>query len=252
MTRTHAHTGDAPAAAAGPVKGREPGRAGMPAWLPRAVVTMLAATAAAIAAADVLNPQYSPVSETVSRYVNGTAGWLITLAILCMGAASAVLVGQLGRLTGQAAPVAGASARRIGRWALAAWAAGVLVAGVFPADPPGQWSNPSTSELVHGMSAWLAFAAFPVAALLLTRALAARWPAGRLALAGCAAASILTTGALAVFLADVMGGPSLGIGETPTLVGLVERLVVAANLAWLGLAAVAAARSVPGGDDPRA
>jgi hypothetical protein len=61
----------------------------------------------------------------VSRYVNGTAGWLVTLAILAMGAASAVLLGLLRGVRGHGA------GWRAGRWALAVWTAGVLVAGVF-------------------------------------------------------------------------------------------------------------------------
>jgi hypothetical protein len=115
----------------------------------RGMLATLGVSALAIAAADVLNPQYNPLSETVSRYVNGTAGWLITVAILGIGAASAALVPLL---------------RGPGRWALAVWAAGVLVAGVFPADPPGRWSQPSVSEMVHGLAAWVAFAALAVTA----------------------------------------------------------------------------------------
>jgi hypothetical protein len=192
-----------------------------------AVAGLLGLTAATIAAADLLNPQYSPLSEVVSRYVNGTAGWLVTLAILSMGAASAVLLGLLrGRGTGW----------RAGRWALAVWTAGVLVAGLFPADPPGRWSNPSTSDMLHGTAAWLAFLAFPVAALTLSGKLGA----ARAALRGLAVASALATAALVVCMADVMSGPSLGVGGAPTLLGLVERLLIAVDLIWLGLAGLAA------------
>ena len=208
--------------------------------LSRSLVATLGVAGAAMAAADGLNPQYNPLSEVASRYVNGTAGWLITVALLGIGTASAVLAGWLGRL-----PELG-RAGRIGRWALMLWAVGVFVAGVFPADPPGQWSRPSTSELVHGMAAWLSFAAFPVAAVLLTRAVTrgGTRPAvvvpGRLrsGLVGLVIASVVSTIGLAVFLVDVMGGPSLGFGGVPTFVGLVERLVIVANLAWLALAAV--------------
>ena len=172
--------------------------------LPWAAVAALGLAAAAIAAADLLNPQYSPVSEVVSRYVNGTAGWLVTVAVLSIAGGSAVLVALLGRV--------GA-----GRWVLGLWAAGVLVAGVFPADPPGRWSRPSTAEMVHGTAAWLAFAVFPVAAVLLTGRLSALWRAGRTGLAWSAAASVLSTVVMAVFMVDVMDGPSLGAGGAPTL-----------------------------------
>ena len=215
---------------------------GRPDLLRRGTVAALAAACAAIAATDVLNPQYSPVSEVVSRYVNGSVGWLVTLALLAIGVASAALTARLGRLSG---PSTGrTAARRTGRAALAVWAVGVLVAAAFPADPPGRWSRPSVSEMVHGAAAWPAFVALPVAALLLTGSLAARWPVGRTALFAATAASVLTTVALAVCLVDVMDGPSLGLGSAPTLVGLVERLAIAADLAWLALAATATAPRV--------
>ncbi|MEV5969323.1 DUF998 domain-containing protein [Streptomyces sp. NPDC051921] len=197
---------------------------------------LLAAGCAAMVAVDVLNPQFSPVSETVSRYVHGSAGWLITTALLAIGSASAVVAVQVGRLPG------GPVVRRVARGALAVWAGGVLVAGFFPADPPGRWSRPSMSEMVHGTAAFPAFVALPLAALLLRRQLTARWPAARKALFAVTTASVVATAALAVCLIDVMDGPSLGVGSAPTLVGLVERLVITVDLAWLTLAAVATAR----------
>lgn len=91
--------------------------------------------------------------------------------------------------------------------------------------------------MVHGTAAWPAFVALSVAALLLTGPLVARQRTGRTALRAAAAASVVATLALAVCLVDVMDGPSLGLGSAPILVGLVERLAIAADLAWLALAA---------------
>lgn len=179
--------------------------------------SVLGVAAAAIVTADIVNPQYSPVAETVSRYVNGTAGWLITVAILGIGLASAGVVAKV---------------RGSARWVLAVWAAGILVAGVFPADPPGRWSRPSVSEMVHGTAAWVALAAFPVAAVLLARAAGRR----RRLLGTLATASAVATAALFVVLGDVMDGPSLTVAGTP-VVGLVERVVIAINLIWLAMVA---------------
>ncbi|MEV4940805.1 DUF998 domain-containing protein [Streptomyces zaomyceticus] len=202
-----------------------------------AVLLALAAGWAAMIVTDVLNPRIDPISETVSRYVHGTGGWLITLALLSIGSASAVVARWLRHLPGRPA------ARRAARGALAVWAAGVLVAGLFPADPPGQWGHPSTSDLVHGTAALPAFLALPLAASVSLRGLMTRWPTGRRALLAVTTASALTTVALGVFLVDVMsGGPSLGIGGAPTLVGLVERLAITADIAWVALAAVAVSR----------
>ncbi|WP_328485665.1 DUF998 domain-containing protein [Streptomyces zaomyceticus] len=203
----------------------------------RAVLLALAAGCAAMIATDVLNPRIDPVSETVSRYVHGTGGWLITLALLSIGSASAVVARWSWHLPGRPA------ARRAARGALAVWAGGVLVAGLFPADPPGQWGRPSTSDLIHGTAALPAFLALPLAATVSLRGLMTVWPAGRRALLAVTAASAVATVALAVFLVDVMsGGPSLGLGGAPTLVGLVERLAITADVAWVALAAVAVSR----------
>ncbi|MFF9145561.1 DUF998 domain-containing protein [Streptomyces sp. NPDC014861] len=191
----------------------------------RVPLGLIGAGALAMAAVELLNPGYDPVSEVLSRYVHGIAGPLLPAALLAVGAASAVLAARLR---------AGA-----GRVAVALWAAGIMIAGVFPADPPGHHHRPSTSELVHGSAAFLAFAALPVAALLLRRTLAAARPRSRTALDALAAASLLGTTVLAVLLVDVMdGGPSLGVAGAPTLLGLVERLVIAADLAWVAVALV--------------
>ncbi|GGV66603.1 hypothetical protein GCM10010277_74520 [Streptomyces longisporoflavus] len=195
----------------------------------RAPLTLIGIGALAMAAVETLNPQYDLVSETLSRYVHGTAGWLLPAALLAVGAASAVLVVRLG-----------AGTRRAGRTALAVWTVGLLVAAFFPADPPGRWSRPSLSELVHGNASFLAFAALPTAAVLLRGTLVARRPGLRTMLNVLTVSSATATAALAVFLADVMdGGPSLGLGSAPTLVGLAERLVLAADFGWVALALVA-------------
>ncbi|MFE7558174.1 hypothetical protein, partial [Kitasatospora sp. NPDC057500] len=52
--------------------------------------------ALAMAAVEVLNPGYDLVSEALSRYVHGTAGWLLPAALLAVGAASAALAARLG------------------------------------------------------------------------------------------------------------------------------------------------------------
>ncbi|MFE5795021.1 DUF998 domain-containing protein [Streptomyces sp. NPDC056503] len=206
----------------------------LPTVLPaaRAVVAGVGAAVAAIAAADLLNPRYSPVTEVVSRYVNGTAGWLVTTALLLVAGASGLLLVLLRR----------AGAPRAGRRALGVWTVGVLVAGVFPADPPGQWGRPSTSDLVHGTAATPAFLALPLAALALHRWLARRVPRGAKALRAVLVASLVSTGVMLVCLVDVMDGPSLGTAAVPTLVGLAERIALGTALLWVALAAVAAAR----------
>ncbi|MEV0651085.1 DUF998 domain-containing protein [Phytomonospora sp. NPDC050363] len=178
------------------------------------VPALTALSAAAFVAADLANPDYDPVAETASRFVHGTAGWLIPTAIAAMAAAAALLALAVRGLGG-----------RIALWTAAT---GLALAAVFRADPPGHYSAPSASEMAHGLGAWIAFTALPVAALLLSR---------RLGLRAAAWASVAATVVFTVFLIDVMDGPSLRIGSSESLVGLTERLAIAANLVWLALAA---------------
>ncbi|WP_282696462.1 sugar phosphate nucleotidyltransferase [Streptomyces sp. CC208A] len=61
----------------------------------RAVLAAAGTAVVAIAAADLLNPGYSPVTEVISRYVNGPAGWLITTALFLIAGASGHLGARL-------------------------------------------------------------------------------------------------------------------------------------------------------------
>ncbi|MBB3725195.1 DUF998 domain-containing protein [Nonomuraea dietziae] len=174
--------------------------------------------AAAFAISDMVNRELSPVGETVSRFVNAGAGWLVPLGLVAVALAAAALTVALAR-TGMS---------RAGTWLLGIWSAGVLVAAIFPADPPGRWDNPSVSETVHGLSAWAAFLAFMVAAVVLTRA----WPRDAL-LTGATVAVVAGMIMFVITLVDVMVARSL-----PPVVGLTERIAIAANLGWMALAAL--------------
>ncbi|GIJ78668.1 Protein of unknown function [Micromonospora phaseoli] len=189
---------------------------------------------AAIAVADAVNPQWSWVEHMASHFVHGRAGWLITVAGVTIAGASAMLI----KLSAEFNRTSRAG--RIGRWMLGVWALGMLVAGVFPADPPGQWDRPpSTAGLVHGVGGLAAFLALPVAAVLLTRAWRQqpRWQAAGPALR---VARALVLAAFAVFMVtwvDVMVGPNLSIGSQHTVVGLTERVMLWADVGWLAVAA---------------
>jgi hypothetical protein len=182
-------------------------------------------------AADLVNPGWSPVESMVSHYVHARAGWLITVALLSLAAASAAL---LRRAAGRAG--------RLGPALLGVWAACVLVGAVFPSDPPGSWDRPPTpSGLAHGVAALVAFVALPSAAVVLTR----RWrrdpcwprPVARL-LSVAAALTVVSLLAFAVLFADVTDGPSLTFGPWESLVGLAERVMLCCYVGWLAVAAV--------------
>jgi hypothetical protein len=186
----------------------------------------------AAGAADLVNPDWSPVETMVSHYVHARAGWLITVALLSLAAASAVLLRTAATRT-----VGG----RAGLWSLAVWTAAVLAGAVFPADPPGQWDRPPTpSGLIHGIAALVAFTALPVAAVLLTLTWRRdpRWRPVRRALTTAAVVTVITYPAAVGALLDVQGGPSVHVGPWTGPVGLAERLMLGSYVAWLAVAAL--------------
>jgi hypothetical protein len=175
-------------------------------------MALLLVPAVGVPIADALNPQWDAFGTMASHYVNGRAGWIVPTSLLAMGIASAILTIR--------SPLKGP-----GRWLLGVWSAGVLVAAVAPADPPGGWDRPpSMAGTVHGVGGLLAFLVLPVAAAFL-----ARTPALRLA-AGFLAVTALT---FWIFWLDVLGGPSLSVAGHPSLVGAVERLLLLGALVWL-------------------
>lgn len=229
MSTTARTTGPVPSSRPG-----GPGPAGRPEAHPGAVLAVLAGLAgyvAAAGAADLANPDRSPVESMVSHYVHAEAGWLITVALLSLAVASALLLRLVATRTRGGRP---------GLWLLGVWTACVLLGGAFPADPYGRWDQPPTpAGMIHGIAGLTAFAVLPVAAALLTRTWRRdpRWRpvAGALGVASALTATMFL--ALVVAFVDVQGGPSLSVGPWDSLIGLVERLTLTSYVAWLAVAA---------------
>jgi hypothetical protein len=184
------------------------------------------------AVADVINPEWSPAEAMISHYVHAPhGGWLISLGLLSMAVAS-------GTLTGLAA--AYTRGGRVGPVLLGVWTAALLVAGVFPADPPGRWTqSPTMAGALHGFAGMLAFAMLPAAAVVLRRVWG-RDPRWRPVAAGLTATAALSVAAFVLFMitfVDVLDGPSLAVGPWATVTGFAERVMVWAYVGWLAVAA---------------
>lgn len=192
-----------------------------------AAMVGLAAAVGGVAVVDALNPQWSWVADMASHYVHGRAGWVTTASLATIGVASAVATFLLSYTTRQG---------RVGRWLLGFWSVAVSVAAAFPADPPRQWDRPpSTAGLIHGVAGLFAFAALPVAAVLLTVALRKdpEWRRHAAVLTVTAGLTVLAAAPFWVTLVDAMDGPSLTFGSYPAVVGLTERIMLWADLGWL-------------------
>jgi Protein of unknown function (DUF998) len=185
------------------------------------------------AVADAINPQWSPAETMISYYVHAPHGaWLIPLGTLSMAVASATLTWLAAAYT---------RGDRAGPALLGVWTAGLTVAGVFPADPPGRWEQPPTiAGTLHGTAALLAFTALPAAAAVLSRAWRRdrRWRPVTGGLTVTAALSAVTFALFMITFVDVVDGPSLTVGAWSTVAGLSERVMVWAYVGWLAVAAL--------------
>lgn len=152
------------------------------------------------------HPVLNPVAHMVSYFVHARAGWLVAVVGVGAAVAAFALVLRLRR-----------------RVAVALFGVGLLVAGVVPTQPYGEWDHQSVATLVHGVAGWVAFIALPVAAWRLRRDVPV-WP-------GAVAAGLVVV--LGIGTVDVMDGPDhLGY-----VLGAVERALVVVELGWLVLAA---------------
>jgi hypothetical protein len=195
--------------------------------LGRGALLGIATFALAVVALHLLQPELDPRDEAVSYYVHGRFGWVLTVGLLALGAASLALVVALARI---------ARGARAGLWLLGVWAVGAMLGGVFEADPRGRWDQPpSIAGMIHGSAALFAFVALPTAALALRRPLRsqAEWRGSASLLTalgiGAAVSLVLFAGSLAPVF--VRPGP-------PLLLGLTERVLLASYSAWLAVVAL--------------
>jgi hypothetical protein len=181
-----------------------------------------------LAALHVVQPELSPLTEAMSYYVHGAHGWLLTVALLSIGAGSlALTVGLAMQLDGRGA--------RIGLGFLTVWSIGVILGGVFVADPPGNWERPpSLPGAIHGIAAMVALAAFPPAAVLISRSFRRHSQTGRVGSLVCVLAASSVIGYIA-FMSSLV--PVFIRPGPPVLLGLTERILLAVYAAWLGVAA---------------
>ncbi|GAA0469883.1 hypothetical protein Aca07nite_41140 [Actinoplanes capillaceus] len=206
----------------------------------------LAGYVTAAGAADLINPDWSPVEAMVSHYAHADAGWLIPLALLSLATASAALLHRIvsGREPHPTPQPAETARRTAGGKAatalLVVWIVALVLGALFPTDPYGQWDRPpSTSGMVHGMAALLAFTSLPATAVLFTRTWRRdprRRPAAR-RLTVTAALTVIAYVVLVVTFMDVQGSRALTFGPWESLVGLTERLALWSYVAWLAVAA---------------
>ncbi|MFD9941327.1 DUF998 domain-containing protein [Nonomuraea sp. NPDC059023] len=165
------------------------------------------------------DPYLDPMNVTVSEYAVADRGGVTELGMAILGLGSFVLLAGL--------RAAGAPIKGLPQWLLGVWSGALIVAAAVPTTPIGM--DMTTTALIHRYVSVAAFVSLPAAAALLVPRFTAdaRWkPIARtmewLALAG-------GLGVLAIAYAAMPGDR--------VLIGLVERVLLGAEVAVLGVLA---------------
>nr|WP_225311450.1 DUF998 domain-containing protein [Microbispora cellulosiformans] len=176
---------------------------------------MVLAVATVVAAQVGGEPSLDPVSMTISQYAARDDGGVIETAMAVLGLASLALLAGMRAVH---APVDGWPARLIGLWS-----ASLIGAAVIPSDTSWQGD-------LHGLLSAAAFVSVPAAAIQLVGRLGQdeRWQVVARPLEWLALASGLGLAAI-----TYVALPGHGV-----MIGLVERLLLAAEVSVLGLLAL--------------
>ena len=173
----------------------------------------IAVFAALVALLHLLESSYSPMTSTVSEYVLGQYGWVMTVAFFALAFGSAILTQTL-----QSRHILN-GVSLVGLWF---WTLGTAIAGTFPTDPGG---NPTSWHgVTHGVAASVALFSLYVAevstGLRFVRSRAIPLPSRAMS----ASTGIVS---IAIPVCVVLGVA----GILPF--GFVERGIIAAHLLWL-------------------
>lgn len=174
--------------------------------------------AISVAVLHFLRPEYDPATRFISEFAVGPYGYLMTIAFFALG------LGSLALSFGIAGVSPASRKSRTGTSLMGLWGAGVMVAGIFPADLTG--SPETTSGSIHNAASIVSFLVLIAGAILFPLGMRrdARWQASRRLLLGLAFAVLA---GFLVFIA--MQGTAPGIGQ---------RIFIALVLLWLLLTGV--------------
>ncbi len=192
------------------------------------MLALLFCAMAAMGALHLLRPDLSVIHQPLSFYVHGPHGWLLPVALMAFGGAGIVL---------------GLSVRVEFRVSLASnwliyFGAGMLLAAIAPADPWFLWEGPvSLLGAVHATVAVVAPPLLIGAMAELRRRRSGLTRPRKILLDAFAFAYLVGLGGsgvslLAGFLQDT----------SPPFIGLAERVLALAAVAWLPLVACIATR----------
>jgi Protein of unknown function (DUF998) len=168
----------------------------------------------------VLEPEFNP-PHLISEYQLGRFGWLMSLAFLCLGAASLALFAAAKQET-HTRP------GRYGTWGLLIIGAGYFCAGIFPPDP-----NLFVGSLLHGIGGLIVIFGSPMVFTLVSADLVRNAARSALPLIWTATLTWLSLSLFCVSIVAFRAAPSGGI-----VVGWTNRILIMTFVLWLLIAAI--------------
>lgn len=187
---------------------------------------LTAAVGVTILALHAIKPEFEPTWRFLSEYAIGDSGWVMQGAFFLWAASCAALAAALwnevGTLPG-----------KIGVVMLGGVVVGLVGAGVFVMDPVTiNPENATHSGRMHGLASMLGIPGLPIAAMLISASLVktGKWAPHRKAVMLAAHTTWISLVLMMVYVIAVV--PKAGGFTENTYAGLMNRLVVAAYLAW--------------------
>ena len=184
----------------------------------------------------VLEPQYDPSWRFVSEYAAGPFGWLMQIAFMAMAASFAALAFAL-------RTEVSTRLGRVGLFMLYSSAFGCAISGIFSMDPIAPLPVRQTmSGSLHGLGSMIGIPTLPIGAMLVTYCVTrdACWRSSRTRLRVLANLTWLSLVAMFVCLFAWLSANGGQFGpEVP--IGWLNRIAVAAYLAWTIMTAASAA-----------
>ena len=180
-------------------------------------VSSFVVVALSVVVAAALTPEYSHVSQFMSEL--GATGAPYELWVRFGGflPAGLLLLAFCVAALGVLPRTHGALSGLIG---LSVYAAGYLVASIFPCDPGCRPEEPSTSQLIHNLGGLVGYILAPAFLFILARA-AGSWPrSATLVVAGYVASAVALVGLLT-------------LSPSSDLVGVSQRALEVAVLGWV-------------------
>jgi hypothetical protein len=179
-----------------------------------------------VAALHLLKPELDPSWRFISEYATGRHGWVMMLAFAIWAVSCASLAVAL-------QPHLPSGRGRAGRLVLLVVAVALLVAGVFPQDlVTARPEDATAAGLLHALASMVGIPGLPIAAVLISTALAAlpAWRPHRAAILASAVATWVSLATMIVYL--TLRVPAAGGFNPEVWAGWMNRLVVATYLVW--------------------